>query len=176
MLRLSLACSVLAFLLPQTKTNDEGPSSKVPELKALDHYVGDWEVEFTTKDANFSKSKSTAKWVLDGRFVEQTGDVLDKAGAVALKMKTLFTFDAKKNAYRSWIFTSDGSVTESDCVWDDKVKTMTSISKRNEGEGFTTTTADFSQPGVESWKIVFTDAAGKTTGEVTGRNTKEKKK
>jgi hypothetical protein len=177
MIRIALAAaaavSCFAF---QTKKEADGPSDKVPELKILDHYVGEWEVEFTSNAANFAKSKSTAKWVLGGRFVEQTGDVLNADGSVAIGMKTLFTFDSKKNAYRSWIFTSDGSVTESDCVWDDKAKTLTSITKKVEGEGFTTTTADFSEPGVEKWKIVIRDAADKVTAEITGKNTKLKKK
>ena len=176
MIRVVVACVALLFVAPQDKKPEEGPSSKVPEIKALDHYVGTWEVEITDKNASFAKSKSTAKWILDGRFVEQTGDVIAKDGSVAIRLKTLLTFDAKKNCFRSWIFTSDGSVTEADCVWDEKAKTMTSISKKVEGEGFTTTTADFSEPGVESWKIVIKDAADKVTAEITGKNTKERKK
>jgi len=176
MIRIAFAAAAVSCIAFQSKKDTDGPSDKVPELKVLDHYVGEWEVEFTMKDANLAKSKSTAKWVLGGRFVEQTGDVIDMNGAVAASLKTLFTFDAKKNAYRSWVFISDGSVAEADGVWDDKAKTLTSITKRIEGEGFSTTTADFSEPGVEKWKIVVTDANGKTTSEITGKNTKLKKK
>jgi hypothetical protein len=182
MIRALVICSVSAFLGFQAinaddkKTGDEGPSSKVPELKVLDHYAGEWTVEFANKDISLGGTKSTARWVLGGRFLEQTGDVIDKNGETALKLKTLMTFDAKRNTFRSWIFTSDGSVMENDCVWDEKAKTMTSISKKIEGEGFTTTTADFSEPDVENWKIAITDAAGKVTAEIVGKNTRQKKK
>jgi hypothetical protein len=176
MLRVIPLFAMMAFISPQDEKKDDGPSDKVPDLKTLDHYVGTWDVEFTNKDLPFTKAKATAKWVLGGRFVEQVGELEPKEGANRLAIKTLYTFDVNKNAFRSFTFTSDGSITENDCVWDDKAKTMTSISKKTEGEGFTTTTADFSTPGVESWKIAFTDAGGKVTGEITGKNTKEKKK
>jgi len=181
-MRVMLVCSALVFVGVQTKDADEkkggdgGPSSKVPELKVLDHYAGEWTVEFVNKDIPFVNTKVTAKWILDGRFLEQSGDLADRNGAEGFKLKTLMTFDKNKNAYRSWTFTSDGSALENDCVWDDKAKTMTSISKKIEGEGFTTTTADFSQPGVEHWKIAISDATGKVTGEISGKNTREKKK
>jgi hypothetical protein len=174
MLRVATICSLLAFFGPQTKNVDEGPSSKVAELKALDHYVGAWEVEFTNRELPFISAKATAKWVLDGRFVEQNGELENKDGT-KFKLKTLFTFDAKRNAYRSWIFTSDGSVTECDCTWDAKAKIMTSISKNDEAGGFSTTTADFSMPGIETWKIAIADANGKVRSEITGKNTRTKK-
>lgn len=176
MIRVLLLCSLLAFVSPQSEKKEDGPSDKVPDLKVLDHYVGTWNVEFANKDLPFSKATVTAKWVLGGRFVEQNGELERTDGSGAFKIKTVYTFDVKKNAYRSWTYTSDGSVDENDCVWDEKAKTMTSISKKSEGEGFYTTTADFSEAGVENWKIAITDAAGKVTAEIIGKNTREKKK
>ena len=182
MLRVLAICSAFAFVGASAITADDkksdvdGPSTKVPELKVLDHYAGEWTVEFANKDIPFLNAKVTAKWILDGRFLEQSGDLVDRNGAAGFKLKTLMTFDKNKNAYRSWTFTSDGSSLENDCVWDEKAKTMTSISKKTEGEGFTTTTADFSQPDVENWKIAISDAAGKVTSEIVGKNTRQKKK
>lgn len=182
MIRVVVLCSLVALVGNQTsntdekKSGDEGPSSKVPELKVLDHYAGEWTAEFANKDLSFASAKVTAKWILDGRFLEQNNDLLDKNGASVFKIKTLMTFDKNKNAYRSFLFTSDGSVFENECVWDDKDKKMTSITKRVEGEGFFTTTADFSQPDVENWKIAISDAAGKVTAEIVGKNTRQKKK
>src|SRR5262245_26718344 len=125
MIRIAFAAAAVTFFALQTKKEADGPSDKVPELKVLDHYVGDWDVEFTSKDANLGKTKSSAKWVVGGRFVEQYCDIIDSNGAVAASLKTLFTFDTKKNAYRSWVFISDGNVMEADGVWDDKAKTLT---------------------------------------------------
>jgi hypothetical protein len=182
MIRVVVLCSMLAFVgfqrinADDKKVGDEGPSSKVPELKVLEHYAGEWTVEFANKDLSFTSANVKAKWILDGRFLEQSNDLLDKNGASVFKIKTLMTFDKNRNAYRSWLFTSDGVVIENDCVWDEKAKTMTSISKRSEGEGFFTTTADFSTAGLENWKIAIADAAGKTTSEIVGKNTRKKAK
>jgi len=170
-----LSACILACAAPMSRDDDvDKPSDKVPQLKALAHCVGTWDVEFTSKDLPFARAKTTAKWVLDGRFVEQDNEVYDMNGAVALRVKTLFAFDASKNAYRSWTFVSDGWSGESDGVWDEKTRVMTFIARKKEGEGFTTTTSDFSEEGVSSWKIAITDADGKLAAEITGKNRRAK--
>ena len=176
MFRLALVCSALAFVAPQSKNTEDGPTSKVPELKPLDHYVGTWSIAFDNKDIPFENAKAVGKWVLGGRFMEQTVEAANKTGEPGLKLKTLFTFDTNRNAFRSWTFSADGSVSEFDAVWDANLKTMTSIEKKVEGKGFATITADFSKPGEETWKVAITDSDGKASGEITGKNTKEKKK
>ena len=171
-----LGCCVLTGAAPMASDGDDFGimSDKVPELKPLAHYVGAWDVAFDNRELPFSKGKVAAKWVLDGRFVDQEWEVIDKNGGVALRVKTLYAFDAGKNAYRSWTFVSDGNVTESDGVWDDKARTMTFIAKKKEGEAFSTTTSDFSEKGVETWKIAIADPTGKPAIDIVGKSTRRK--
>ena len=52
---------------------------------------------------------------------------------------------------------------------------MTSVGRKDEKGVFSTTTADFSEAGVENWKIVYTDGTGKVVSEMSGKNTRQKK-
>jgi hypothetical protein len=151
---------------------DNGPSDKVPELKVLDHYAGLWDTEITSANAPFAKGKVTAKWVVGGRFLQQTADMEDSP----YRFMSLMTYDPGKKRYRTWIFLSDGTTAESEGRWDAKRKVMTSISSKDEQGGFSTTTADFSEPGVETWKIVYQDGTGNAAGQMSGKNTRTKEK
>ena len=177
MTRFFAFCSMLACFASAGATiaADDGPSDKVPELKALDSYVGSWDVEITSKGLPFTKGQSSTNWTLDGRFVQQTGGLQAKDGSTVVKVTTLMTYDPAKKAYRSWTFLSDGSTSESEGIWNAKDRVMTSVGRKDENGGFSTTTADFSETGSEKWKIVYTDRTGKVVSEMSGKNTRQKK-
>jgi hypothetical protein len=50
---------------------------------------------------------------------------------------------------------------------------MTSLGHKDEKGAFSTTTADFSESGVEKWKIVNKDAGGNIVSEMSGTNTRQ---
>jgi hypothetical protein len=52
---------------------------------------------------------------------------------------------------------------------------ITSVGRKDVNGGFSTTTADFSEAGIEKWKIAFTDGTGKIVSEMSGKNTRQKK-
>ena len=151
-----------------------GPARNVPELKPIDHYAGVWDVYFG--DAPIEDRKpdgtATAKWVLQGRFLEQTGDLEPGDNGLEFELKTLLTWDAQKKSYRSWTFASTGYAVQADATWDAGTKTMTSVAEDPTTGNTITTTARFNEPGVETWKIVTTDRTGRVVGEITGRNVK----
>ena len=173
--RLNAAFSVLVCLaLPCIAAAVEGgPSGKLPELKALDHYAGSWDTEITSKSPPFTKGTVTAKWILDGRFIQQTAEA--KEGPTVFKYMSLMTYDPTKKVYRSWIFLSDGNAFETEGSWNAKDQVMISVRHKDENGISSTTTADFSEVGVEKWKIVSTDGNGKVIGEMSGKNTRQKK-
>ncbi len=175
MRRLMTLCWSLAIIsgLSPVNAEDTGPAKDVPELQALQHYQGTWDVAVT--DNEFSKGESTARWILGGRFLEQAGVMHSKDGK-ELGVTTLFTFDTAKQTYRSWMFFSTGSVSQAEMTWDAKSKTMTSVTRPNADGVRSTVTADFSEPGQERWKFVFTDRDGKKVGEMSGVNTLRKDK
>jgi len=174
MTRLVTLCSMMACLgsAAVTRAADDGPSANVPELKALGHYIGSWDVEITSKGLPLNKGQASAKWILDGRFLQQTGELRSPDGSTVLKGTTLMTYDPVKRVYRSWTFRSDGSAGEGEGTWDAKARVLTSVGRKDANGVFSTTTADFAEAGVERWKIVFTDGSGKVVSEITGKNTR----
>ncbi len=151
---------------------DDGPAKDVPELQALSNYLGTWDVAITSQDSPFAKGESTSKWILDGKFVQQTGSVTSADGATVLKITTLMTYDQRKKAYRMWSFLSNGTATESSGKWDEKDQTMTSV-RRGDGTT-TTTTAKFAEGRIENWTIVTTNQNNEVVGTFSGTNTRRK--
>ena len=179
-----VACIVLtSFCLAASVRGEapQGPSKDVPELQVLKHWIGTWDVEMTTRpNADLprgmrAKGPTTAEWVLDGRFVQQSGTLKPDDGSPALQATTLMTYDPRKKVYRSWMFFSTGFVSESEGKWDEKTRTLTSTSRDAESGTTTTTKATFAEDGTESWSIVSKDREGKVVNETTGKNTRRKK-
>src|SRR5947209_15672922 len=102
MTRTLALCSILACLASTGALSaaDDGPSDKVPELKILNHYAGSWDGEITAKGQPFTKGKVTAKWILDGRFLQQTSELQAQDGSPVLKFTSLMTYDPAKKVYR----------------------------------------------------------------------------
>ncbi len=152
----------------------------VPQLEALCHYEGTWDSEFTvvSHDQGSINEKFTgkveAKWVVGGRFLEQTGTYILDSASPPLVIKTLMTFDVNDQEYKYHFFDSSGEHQESTGKWDPEKKTMTSIMKESDGSVMTTV-ADFSQPGVENWTIEIKNAKQNSITNVTGKNTREMK-
>ena len=167
-----LTVLLFAFTACQTAVvrADNGPANGVPALAALSNYVGTWDVAITSKDSPFTRGQSTAQWILDGRFVQQSGHVASADGGTILKITTLMTYDQKEKTYRMWSFISNGTTSESTGKWDEKTRTMTSI--RRGGATTTTTTAKFAENGTEEWSIVTTNQNNEVIEEFAGTNTR----
>jgi hypothetical protein len=159
----------------------QGPSKDVPELQALNHWVGKWDSTLTTKPnadlPNGAKAKghATGEWVHNGRFLRQTWAMEESEGIPKLSGSTMMTYDPRKRVYRSWSFFSNGYTSESQGVWDPKTHTMTWTGRDAESGRTTITKAAFSDEGTETWSIVEKDRDGKIISESTGKNTRHKK-
>ena len=159
----------------------DGPQEQVPELAALSHYLGNWDSEFSivsndgdSDDDKKFTGKVEAKWTIDGRFLDQTGTYQLSSNSPPLVIKTLMTFDVNDQKYRYYFFDSSGDHRDSTGKWDADKKIMTSKMRRPTGEEMTTT-ADFSKPGIETWKIVLTNANNDRTTTISGTNTRRDK-
>jgi hypothetical protein len=163
-----------AFLFPKVVVSaQEGPAPHVPELKVLSNYIGTWNVSITSPDAPFAMGQSTAEWILDGTFVQQTGSLTSKDGSNVLKVRTLMTYDNQKKQYRMWQFRSDGTFGEATGKWDATTRTMTSIGHHDPNT--TTTTANVTEDGTEKWSIVTTNRNNEVVFEISGTNTRREK-
>ncbi len=148
----------------------DGPTPDIPELKVLSNYIGTWDVVITSPDAPFAKGRSTAEWILNGRFVQQTGRLISKDRSRVLEVTTLMTYDQQKKQYRMWQFRSDGTSGEATGKWDPTTRTMTSVSRNDQHT--TTTTASVAEAGIEKWSIVTTNRDNEVVFEITGTNTR----
>jgi hypothetical protein len=164
MLRSLRVCLVFAALycVPQIHAAQvpQGPAKEVPELQILSCYAGTW--------------KATSKWILDGRFLEQTGILQASAGGNPIKITTLMTYDADKKIFRTWTFVSDGQATESEGKWDPATQTMTSVDLPGVKHQVVTTTVNFSEAGIQKWKMVIADQSGKILSQMVGKNVRQR--
>jgi hypothetical protein len=152
------------------RAEDAGPVKDVPELQVLQHYAGTWDV---VMDNAAGKNEVTAKWILGGRFLEQSG-VMHSPDGPDIWVTTLFTFDTQAGKYRSWTFVSNGSTNQAEMTWDANAKTMTSVTQPDDNGVRAKVTADFSTAGKERWKFLYTDRDGQQVGEMAGVNTLRK--
>lgn len=165
-----LTCLLAVTGSTGVRAEETGPTNDVPELQVLQHYAGTWDVVL---DNAASKGEVTTKWILGGRFLEQSG-AMHSPGNPDLWITTLFTFDTEKHKYRVWTFASNGSTGQAEMTWDAKSKLMSSVSAPDMNGIRATNTADFSTAGKERWKFLYTDRDGKQVGEMAGENTLRK--
>jgi len=176
----SIVLAALSLAAVALADPPKGPAKDVPELRILQHWIGAWDVEMNTKPnadmpmGRRAKGTATAEWTLDGRFIQQSATSTPVDGSLVMHSKTLMTYDPRKKVYRSWMFFSNGYVSESEGKWDDASRTMTSSSRDAESGNTTTINANFAEEGVENWKIVVKDRDGKLIGETTGKNVRRK--
>lgn len=154
-----------------------GPAKEIPELQILSCYVGTWEVSGASSEspnAPAFKGKATSKWILDGRFLEQTGVIHASAGGNPTTITTLMTYDADKKIFRTWTFVSDGRATESEGKWDPATQTMTSVDCPGVKHQVVTTTVNFSEAGIQKWKLVIADQSGTILKQMIGKNVRQR--
>lgn len=166
-----IGCWLAMSSLRTAGADELGPAKDVPELHVLQHYHGDWEV--TIENSGGSTGEVAARWILGGRYLEQSG-VVRNPGGPNMWITTLFTFDTSTRKYRVWTFASNGSTGQAEMSWDAASKTMTSTARPDANGIRSTNTADFSTPGKERWHFRYTDRNGKQVGEMKGENTLRK--
>ena len=106
----------------------------------LSNYVGTWDVSTTTQSPS-AVGEFTAKWVLDGRFVQTNGSVKTSDGSNDFEITSLMTYDRERDVYRTWSFMSNGMASEAESTWDPATRTMTKIARY--GDVTRTTTSSF---------------------------------
>ncbi|HEY3901392.1 MAG TPA: hypothetical protein VGM54_22475 [Chthoniobacter sp.] len=167
-LTVSIPATVLSCQVQADGDVAEGPDPAVPELQALNHYIGQWEDEIAGRPQ--VKRAETGEWILRGRFLRQSWSAESTDGAPPAQGLTLMTFDTGGKVYRSWSFLATGSVLEKEGVWDTITKTFTWGHRIAESSETVITKASFVDEAVQDWSIVKTDEHGKVVREVVGRS------
>jgi hypothetical protein len=156
---------------------DDKPSSGVPDLQPLGHFVGSWRFMLNSKgeapEYNWIVlGKITGKWILDGKFIELSFVGSGPDGSGGVKGRVLMTYDEKKTVYRIWSFVSDGTAVESKGTWDQESRTMTWV--YGDDENNVTTNVEIAEKGIASLKFVITDRTKKVLYTVFGKFTRQK--
>jgi hypothetical protein len=167
-LTVSIPATVLSCQVNTGEDIAEGPSPDVPELKELNHYLGQWEDEIAGRPE--VKRTENCEWILDGRFLRQSWFTDAADGTPPAHGLTIMTFDPERKAYRSWAFLATGSVNENEGVWDATTKTFTWGHRLPNKSETVVTKASFAVDAAQSWSIVKTDEHNKVIREVAGRS------
>ncbi len=140
---------------------EQQAQAKSPELKVLERLVGTWDAKAVSKPAEWTPtevrttSKITRKWVLDGRFLQDTSEISDGSEGLSL-----FTYDPQMKAYQSWWFSSEGHTSKSTGQWDAASETISF--KADLGNGLTSRgSVRFLDKDHHDWKVVVQDGNGK---------------
>ena len=167
-LSVTIPSSVLQFQIGSTEEIVQGPIAGIPELHALNHYVGEWEDEITGKPG--MRRTESAAWILQGRFQRQSWSAEQGDGSPAASGLNLMTFDTEGQVYRHWSFLATGSVIVNEGKWDAAQRTFTWGHRVAGTDESVTTKASFAEEGFQTWGIVKADARGKVLREVSGRS------
>jgi hypothetical protein len=167
-LTVSIPATVLSCQVNASSDVVAAPDAAVPELKALNHYAGQWEDEIAGRPD--VKRAETAEWVLRGRFLRQSWTSESPDEGPAASGLTLMTFDTDHKVYRSWAFLATGSVIENEGMWDPITKTFTWGRRLSESADTVITKASFPEDAVQNWSIVMTNERDQVVREVAGRS------
>jgi hypothetical protein len=121
--RTAIIVFVSLLMTNSLATAELGPSKDVPELAPLSNWAGAWTctIEKPARQSGFSDGK----WVVGGRYFQQTWEVEADADNPKISGTWLMTYDVKRKVYRQWQFNSDGFTAEATGKWDAKTRTMT---------------------------------------------------
>jgi hypothetical protein len=167
--RSSLALVCLLFA-SRFAAADDGPAPNVPGLAELSNYVGEWDVEITTPQSGYTTGHVSTKWILGGRFVEQSGTLSNASGSETIGIRTLITYDTTEGHYKSWTFLSTGSALDRAGEWDPDTKSFSYTGR--DGEVTVVTKADFSREDTEVWQIAVISEMGIENVVISGINTR----
>jgi hypothetical protein len=167
-LNVTIPATVLNCLVNTGEEVVGEPSPDIPELKALNHYAGQWDDEISGRPG--VQRTEIGEWILNGRFLRQSWSTESKDGTAPAQGLTLMTFDPAAEIYRSWSFLATGTVIENEGTWDETTLTFTWGHRLMDAAGTVMTKASFPSENSQAWYIVKTDENHKIVREVTGRS------
>ena len=190
---LALAALLLAPPTARSKGADDAAAAaadRPAELKVLDRWVGEWDMEASIKPNEFmpqgSKSTyaTTIRWAINGRFLRCDAEGSGSQGDRKFKDAFMWvaSFDPNLKAYTSTVFWANvggggpdmwGGGLRGVGKWDEAAKTLTIVTNHDNGvvDTSVTTWADADHHGfVSSMK----DQAGKVVMEMSGKATRRK--
>jgi hypothetical protein len=171
MLAIVLGC---AWSIPGSANDKKGQPAESAELKVLDRFVGNWDMNVTISVSEGKPKEikltgtATIQWSLGGRFLQWKGS----STSGRFEDLQLLTYDAGRKTYRHWYFSSEGVADESAGKWDEATKTMTW--KGDVGDGRTLlNVVRLTDKDTQEFNLVVKDRNGKAVTEIKGKMTRK---
>ncbi|MEX2215079.1 MAG: hypothetical protein WD768_13170 [Phycisphaeraceae bacterium] len=186
------ACAFVCAVSLTQAQKEEPVAERIPELKVLDRWVGEFDAEMTIKPSVFvpdgSKTKLVvkARWVLNGRFVQSEGRGERVQGDLRQSEEylSMMTYDRRAREYQySFCFAVHGGGadywggnfdTYSETKWDERSQTMrANIKDERTGNTVEAATHWIDNDHYE-WGAVTKDKDGNVLMDQTGKGTRRK--
>ena len=168
-----IAITVIVSLLSAVATvaAEDGPSKEIPELAPLQNWAGNW--TGTVEKPARQSGPSHGKWIVDGRYLQQTWKIPAGDTSPGLSATVIMTYDVKEKVYRNWQFLSDGGTSQATGQWDAEERTM--VWTANNPNGVTVVTrASFPDDDLQLWTITGTNRSGQQVFELSGNSKRRK--
>jgi hypothetical protein len=181
---------VAAVFAPAARVRAAEEENRPPELKPLDRWVGEWDMEATIKPNDFlpQGSKSTYKtsigWTVNGRLLRC--DAQGQGAQGERKFKDAFTwmitYDPRAKSYTSVVFWANVGGGADDWgggqpgigQWDEKTQTMTIRTVDPKDGVISTSVTIWADADTHSFSTTITDATGKVFMEWSGKAKRRK--
>ncbi|MCA8996334.1 MAG: DUF1579 family protein [Planctomycetaceae bacterium] len=148
-----------------------GPNAATPELKPLDRFVGTWEVEvFDKSGSRIGTAQFQAKWILNGRFVEQRQRFLLGPSGKETQLRTLMGYDTEKSVYQRWTFLENGDVITGEGSWSPDQEQLIWNLQQSQSPQSSTLVAKFLDSNSSTWELTLKNGMGQVTGKIEGQN------
>jgi hypothetical protein len=181
---------VASILAPVARVNAAEDENRPPELKPLDRWVGEWDMEATIKPNDFlpQGSKSTFKtriaWTVNGRLLRCDAQGQGAQGERKFKdaFSWMITYDPRAKSYTSVVFWANvggggddwGGGQPGVGQWDEKTQTMTIRTVDPKDGVVSTSVTIWSDADTHSFATTITDATGKVFMEWSGKAKRRK--
>jgi hypothetical protein len=161
--------SVTSFAAERAFAQD--PDLPPEALDVLARFEGQWETQATIRRAGnprdiSTRGKGSCRRTLEGRYFEFRTETIPP-GQSELQ---IMTFDAEKNVYRQWVFSSDGYRHEAEGAWNAATSTLR---WRGTSDGTSFVIDDkFVSPDRLDWTLRRVDNAGRELQMIEGTLTR----
>lgn len=126
---LMVSTAMLIFVFPLRAAT--GPTADIPELQALNHWVGNWDLQIVVKpnaglrQGAQTRGRAVSEWSADGHALHQEWSIDLGDGSKKLSGTNVITYDPGAKVFWSKTTLSTGAVSHTRGVWDERTRAMT---------------------------------------------------
>jgi hypothetical protein len=154
------------------------PAAETAPLRALDRFIGVWDVEIDVKPCPLVRGgakahgQTTNTWINNGQTQRQVWSITSSEGKLLFSGQSDVTCNSSKRSFRNQTKLSEGTASESQGKWDEQTKIFTWISRDPKLKTVTTLLTAPDRDGLEYWIMDIVDESGRKLFSCQGKNTR----